>query len=199
MGASGRNSAAAFTAQKDFVVNAVNGLNIADQRALVGILLYGPSIDVQVQLRDSLDRSALKNRIDRLQFPGYGTNLVATLMEAKTELMSAENGARDNARKVLVLMTNSKADDKVNMALLREARKLQDSEVTIIVIGLGKSVDEMELTALASGKDNLILIPDIVSLPTKAQDVVDMILPCKHSIHFQSFLLTFFNSNDLKP
>ena len=69
------------------------------------------------------------------------------MKEVKDTLFSTANGARENVKKLVILIN----DGKATRSPLETARELREAGINIIVVGISKAVDVKELDEIAGG------------------------------------------------
>ena len=79
---------------------------------------------------------------------GQGTNTSGALMEVRTSSFDVANGARPNATKYAIVITDGRSDDFNSTK--KEAAKLRNI-AEVIAIGVGPKVDNEELRAIGTG------------------------------------------------
>ncbi len=126
--------------------NAANSfIDIAGNNIQAGLVSYSTSAttDKLLAMMTSSNQQALKNAINAL-IPSGWTCIECGLVNGCSELVSSR--ARANATKVVVLLTDGKANvgDSVNGAVY-----CRDRNVTVYTIGFGYDVNDVELTNIA--------------------------------------------------
>lgn len=116
-----------------------------------GLIVFGDTANIKIQFSDH-------NKIDNLlQYLAVipkrsGAALDEMLKEA--ERLFSTSGGRASARKVLVVITDL-ASGKTLSELSQAAKLLQDKEIKIVAVAIGRQADPKELEILTS-KENVI-------------------------------------------
>ena len=87
--------------------------------------------------------SEIVDIIDKIVYPGGGTNTGQALIEAKALF---DNGARKGVPNIACVITDGKSKDDITVP----SQELRDSGVTVFSVGIGKNYDLKELQEMAS-------------------------------------------------
>ncbi|XP_046580919.1 collagen alpha-1(XII) chain-like [Haliotis rubra] len=93
------------------------------------------------------DLASLSSAIARIQKTGQTTNTAAAIDVVTSSIFTASEGARANAKRVTVLLTDGASGDRP--ATVAAAQKAKDKGVIMFTVGVG-SVNEEELNNVAS-------------------------------------------------
>ena len=102
-----------------------------------------------------LDEQALKSLVDSVQ-KSSGALLDSALTEAKNFF---ETQGRPNAKKVLVVIADKKSSSSLN-DVEDQANSLEEDDIKVIPVALGKESDHSELTVTTPNKENLVDIDE---------------------------------------
>ena len=102
-----------------------------------------------------LDEQALKSLVDSVQ-KSSGALLDSALAEAKNFF---ETQGRPNAKKVLVVIADKKSSSSLN-DVEDQANSLEEDDIKVIPVALGKESDHSELTVTTPNKENLVDIDE---------------------------------------
>lgn len=80
---------------------------------------------------------------------GYQTRIDKALQQAKTEMFSRQNGARDNVPKILILLTDGSQTGRGSIDPVIPAEELRKTGVFIVVIAIGSQTDMKECKSIA--------------------------------------------------
>ncbi|XP_055879649.1 von Willebrand factor-like isoform X1 [Biomphalaria glabrata] len=94
----------------------------------------------------------------KIPYISGGTNTADSLNYARTTSFSTAHGARPNVGKVAVVITDGNSNDPLLTA--QAAAALQQSGVTTIAVGVGSSISQSELLAIASSPSNVFNVTD---------------------------------------
>ena len=153
MGAAGSSNSTDFASQQFIVYKIISNLKLIRNGPHAGVILYGNNANIAVRLGAYRDSYALQSMVTALNNPGDGHRLDKALRIAKDSFFKMINGGRDNAKKVLVVLTNGKSGQDP----LLVGSELKDQGIKVISIGVGHNPDVNEVKKLAtSGKDAMI-------------------------------------------
>lgn len=122
-----------------------------------GLIVFGGDSTTRFNFNNSYTPDELSGFIDNIPRRSGGPTLVNAFKGAE-KLFLPNQGSRADAKKVLVLMTDKKATDSLE-ALRRAVKPLALHNIHVIPVGLGNAVDRKELTAVASGSSDVVLVP----------------------------------------
>ncbi|XP_067662240.1 uncharacterized protein [Haliotis asinina] len=137
-----------FTRVKDFLKDIVNGLNIGPNTAHVAVITYASTVNVQFRLNRYFSSNEVYTAIDNLVYTGGATNTAGALNAAVTDVFANSVGARDNAVKVAILITDGKSDDAINTQ--HAADNVHMNNIAVFTVGVGSSIDANELQNVAT-------------------------------------------------
>jgi uncharacterized protein with von Willebrand factor type A (vWA) domain len=95
-----------------------------------------------------LDKAKLKEAILTIPYLGGGTDIGEALRYGRLEMFSKQNGGRDNAKKLIVVITDGQSDNQTKTE--SEARLARLSGIHIISVGVGNAPNDKELGRIAS-------------------------------------------------
>ena len=135
-----------------FIQNIVETLTIGNDDVLVGFTSFSNTVKHQFYLNKYTVKSTLLTQIGRVRYRGGGTDIAKALDAAyDDQFMKASNGARDGATKVLVLVTDGKAEGtRAITDMLTAAQKIRDAGIIILCVGIKSGVDMEQLTDIAN-------------------------------------------------
>lgn len=84
-------------------------------------------------------------------------------------------GARRDAHKVLVVITDKKTSSKLD-DVIPEANKLEDMEVTVILVGIGAETDRKELEELIPDVTDVITISKVLDPDDLGRKIMEKVL-----------------------
>ena len=142
--------------EKEFVKRLAESLDISSNGSRAGIITFSWHAAHSVKLNEHQDVRTFKNAVDSLPMFGRTTRIDKALKMARDEMFNKGNGGRDGIPKLLILLTDgsqTKDADAVDPALI--ADQIRNSGVILIVIGIGKEVNEQELLSMAGKASNV--------------------------------------------
>lgn len=133
-------------------------LTVSNDGVNIGVVTFSYYARLTIRLSDYKDTQSFLQGTNRIQHMNSQTFIDRALLVARTLLFTEENGDRKDAPNILILLTDGKQTKSVfARSPLAEADLLRKSGVTILAVGIGTSVDEIELAAIGGSPDNLIL------------------------------------------
>lgn len=162
-----------FDKEKKFVKDLARSLTVSSDGVNIGIITFSYYALLTTKLSDHKDTESFVKQVDKIPFMNSQTYIDRALDSARSQLFTEKNGDRKDVPNIFILLTDGKqtrgtyaTSPSVRADLLRK------DGVTIIVIGIGPSVDEIELADIAGKLDNLILassFDDLLSGPILAK------------------------------
>jgi collagen type VI alpha len=130
-------------------VHIVEKLEIGSSQARVGIVVYSDSAQSIFYLNSYFDKSQMIDAINRIDYIGSSSNLVAGLQEMIYWQFTMDYGDRPDVPNVAILITDSLSSvDAVNM--LPEVEAAKNKGIHRIAVGITGAVDENTLKAISS-------------------------------------------------
>nr|KAG5693355.1 hypothetical protein BaRGS_017648 [Batillaria attramentaria] len=115
------------------------------------MITFDDNVRLHFHLNRYTSRSTIMNAVDRVPYHGGGTNTHLALQYAASTGFAASNGARPNAVKMAIVITDGTSSDET--ATLDKARRLRNMGVSVFAVGVG-NIDRAELNAIASDPDS---------------------------------------------
>ncbi|XP_046338542.2 uncharacterized protein LOC124119916 [Haliotis rufescens] len=144
---SGSVSTSDFNHMIKFVKNVTKKLDISKDEVKVSTVEYGSSVGDDIEFRDFASESSLVSAIGKIRKSGGGTNTAAAILHTVNVLFRPAAGARPNAKRVAILMTDGHSNDK--KLTINAAKKAKGAGITMISVGIGNA-DEAELRGVAT-------------------------------------------------
>ena len=148
-------------------------------RIAYSILTFGSTPTIRLRFSDSANSDeVLKQSVENIpQNPA--TASLAKALEGAEDLFKASNGARDDAAKVLVVITDKKSDSMAH-DVKKAAEILDEKDIRVIGIALGEEVDG-ELVDVTDIEGDVINTTDSSSPAKIAEEVMKRLLDSKCS------------------
>lgn len=134
-----------------FVKNMVNGMDISPTGTKVGVITYSDRTHLEFHLNAHSDKTSLEQAISGIRYISGGTNTADALKYARETSFQNVNGARSNAAKIAIVITDGKSTSSI--ATSAEAQRLRQQGVTVFSVGVG-AANKQELDAMATDPDN---------------------------------------------
>ncbi len=116
----------------------------------------------------------MKMAVDRLPYYAEQTNLAEGLETARREILG-QSGDRSNVPNVVLLVTDGKADLRVN-DLSTESMQLRGI-ADIVAVGIGSAVNTEELRAITSRSSAVLLFDQFTSLEVNLRNIINRMCP----------------------
>ncbi|CAH6776643.1 Col20a1 [Phodopus roborovskii] len=134
-----------FQQVKDFLASIIIPFEIGPDKVQVGLTQYSGEPQTEWDLNSFHTKAQVLAAVHSLRFRGGNTFTGLALTHVLGQNLKPAAGARAEAAKVLILVTDGKSQDDVRTA----ARILKDQDIDVFVVGV-KNADEAELKLLAS-------------------------------------------------
>lgn len=134
-----------------FVKTMVNGMDISPTGTKVGVITYSDRTHLEFHLNAHNDKQSLDQAISGIRYISGGTNTADALKYARETSFQTVNGARGNAAKIAIVITDGKSTSSI--ATSAEAQRLRQQGVTVFSVGVG-AANKQELDAMATDPDN---------------------------------------------
>uniref|UniRef100_A0A672YMQ8 Collagen type XII alpha 1 chain n=1 Tax=Sphaeramia orbicularis TaxID=375764 RepID=A0A672YMQ8_9TELE len=130
---------------RNFISATAGAFPIGEDRTRVGVVQYSNDARTEFRLNEHLTRAAVLRAIGMLPYKGGDTMTGDALDFLLRNTFTEASGARKGFPKVLVIITDGKSQDPVELY----ARQLRNKGVEIFVLGV-QQADEEEMKLLAS-------------------------------------------------
>ncbi|KAL3842414.1 hypothetical protein ACJMK2_020432, partial [Sinanodonta woodiana] len=164
-------SKADYDKQRDATANLMTNLDIGENRARVGIVVFSTTIAEEVPL--SSDKDLLKKRAQSLPHPRDGTN---TALAIKTmRAMFQSYGRPDTPWTGIVITDGISKDPKLTM---EEAQKAREEGISLIAVGVTTLIDSVELLNIAGVESRVLKLESFDELKDALAGLAKTICPC---------------------
>lgn len=155
----------------------------------IGVALFSSSSSVAIKLTDFYDVPMFQQAVQNLPQEGSITRIGRGLKVVYDKLFTKAYGARSDASKVLILLTDGKQTRKYNFIEPSiPAKALRNSGVLIKAIGIGPYFSRKELESITGSSDAVFRVPYFVSL-LKKNFIGKFSFECDKSEFFGTLLL----------
>ncbi|XP_059118101.1 collagen alpha-1(XX) chain [Peromyscus eremicus] len=134
-----------FQQVKDFLASIITPFEIGPDQVQVGLTQYSGDPQTEWDLKSFRTKEQVLAAVRSLRYRGGNTFTGLALTHVLGQNLKPAAGARPEAAKVLILVTDGKSQDDVRTA----AGILKDQDIDVFVVGV-KNADEAELKLLAS-------------------------------------------------
>ena len=143
---------------KDYLKAVVDNLPVSRDDLHVGLVKYSDDHELVFHLQQYYRTDEIGAHIERLSHMGGNTNTETALESVHTYITVPEYGARPDARKIVVLLTDGMSN--VNQyRTIPKALEMKQNGIKIFVVSMETDVDEAELASVASDptEDHMIV------------------------------------------
>ncbi|BFZ22800.1 hypothetical protein BsWGS_25839 [Bradybaena similaris] len=166
---SGTVSSDNFKKNFEFVMKSILGFTLGPLATRVALLTYSTSTQVIFNLTD--DDSIIFEKLSNVPYLDGVSNTHLALYKS-LELLSVENGGRDQSKKVVVLVSNGHAANLEET--LKAASILRGLQVLVVTLRVGPNAAEEELRVVATKPDYSFPVSDYSVLVSLANTVSDI-------------------------
>ncbi|XP_041826370.1 integrin alpha-1 [Melanotaenia boesemani] len=173
----GSNSIYPWSSIVDFLLRFLKNINIGPGLSQVGIVSYGENVTHQVNLNQFGNRNDMLKFVERLpQHTGTKTHTFLAIDTARKEAFMPERGARPEAKKVMVIVTDGESHDFYDLdRVIGECEKDGIERFGIAVLGdynrqnksdeeVQKFIKEIESISSQPLKDHFFNVADEFAL-----------------------------------
>ncbi len=164
-------------------------LPINTNNYLIGAVSFGNEATLHMKLGQYNYLDGVTNNLGSIPWKDQWTNTSGGLWLMRTSVFSDQNGDRPYAPNIAILITDG-VSNKDKIRTVPEAEKARSSGITIIALGVGNEVDQLELSGIAS--DPTYLNRYTVTSFDNLQNIVDAIIQriCDNAGRIAAFLST---------
>jgi len=171
--ATARDAQQTFSVMKEVIKTIFEKHGVDSMRP--AIIVFGDAVSVRLSFEEKVtELDELKERIDNLPRNTGIPDLDAALGEAYRLLV----GARPNAKKVLVIISDDTSDSE-RWEIRANATELEEEEIEVVPVGMGNEVDLKQLEHTTPHKDNLITADKDDDTDDLAKEILEKILRSK--------------------
>ncbi|XP_048676749.1 collagen alpha-1(XX) chain isoform X4 [Caretta caretta] len=134
-----------FKLVREFLSTLVSPFNIARDKIRIGLSQYSSDPRTEWNLNTYVTRDEVLEAVRNLRYKGGNTFTGLALSYVLEQNLKPEAGARSDAVKLVILLTDGKSQDDANLS----AQTLKNMGIEIFAIGV-KNADEAELRQVAS-------------------------------------------------
>ena len=143
------------------------------------VIFFGRDVAPVIGFQSYATSQQLENLLENQTRLLGGPALDEALKKAREVFEST--GARRDARKVLVVITDQDSASSFPGAVKPELNALEDMEVGLVAVGIGDEVDENELQEMTSNVSDVIRISEVDDPEELGKDIVLKVLKGKLS------------------
>ena len=142
-----------YQKEKDFLKVLAGTFGVSDTESRAGVVTFSYNSEHSIKLKDHTNIESFNDAVDKIPLMGSTTRIDKALRLTQKELFDSANGARAGIPKILILLTDGSqtldadAEDPGDIA-----QEIRDSNVKLLVIGIGQGINQTELNHIA-GED----------------------------------------------
>ena len=160
-----------FERMRQFIQGSVKAYNISADETRIGLMVYGGAINNVLSFPNGISKFSVEQALASAKPLGGERIMTDALTFADNEFFKVAD--RPEAAKVLILMTTGKNDQLDKVAVQNAVNALNRKKINILVIGVGKNVDNDELKTITNDKQNVVHVVTDDNLPKAVTDVID--------------------------
>ncbi|XP_046370521.2 collagen alpha-4(VI) chain-like isoform X2 [Haliotis rufescens] len=151
-----------FKKQLNFVNNFARELNIGPNNVQLSVVTFATNVKNEFWLNNFTTKADLLNAVQNVQYRPGITETGEGLKFVGANSFLPQHGGRPDAQQVVIVVTDGESQQKSVTA--NEAEKLHSAGIKVISVGIGTSIDNGELTALASDPSFVFRVADFDAL-----------------------------------
>ena len=154
-----------YEQEKEFLKSLAKTFGVSSNGSRAGVVTFSYFSEHSIKLSDHSDIASFNRAVDKIPLMGSTTRIDKALRLAQKELFSLSNGGRAGVPKLLILLTDGTqtqdagAEDPGDIA-----EELRADGINILVIGIGRGINETELTHIAGEEKSVYSAASFESL-----------------------------------
>ncbi|KAM7440987.1 hypothetical protein ABFA07_009879 [Porites harrisoni] len=146
-----------FKRELQFVKQVASTFKMGPKQSQIAVISYSDDAKVDIRFGEYSNVNDFNAAVDLVKHQRQRTRIDKALHLANTQVFTQDGGARSGIAKVMVILTDGKQTVTSDSKTLDVAvRPLQEKNVTVFAVGVGKAIDITELLLLVGGNgDNL--------------------------------------------
>ncbi|XP_069104341.1 uncharacterized protein [Argopecten irradians] len=153
--ASGSIGSANFVLMKYFIQNYTAGLELGPEKIQVSVAKFSSAANNEFWLNEHYSVGRIGPAINAIVYTSGGTDIKAGLEFVKDFSLTTTYGARPEANKVIILMTDGRSGDSSGISSL-----LRNEGVLVACVGIGSGIDRAQLNQIAYNSSYIFLASD---------------------------------------
>eukprot|EP00105_Crassostrea_gigas_P010777 XP_011426166.1 PREDICTED: collagen alpha-1(XII) chain-like isoform X1 [Crassostrea gigas] len=147
-----------FKKQVQFVENFVNQFNVGPDAAQFSVVTFSTTVHNEFYLNTHSTVSGVVRGIHKVIYHTGQTYTDKALNHAHRVSFKPQHGGRPDAEKIVIVLTDGISADPTHTRI--QAKALNASGVEVIAVGIGSSVSNTELNAIASDSSHVFKVQD---------------------------------------
>ena len=154
-----------YEQEKEFLKSLAKTFGVSSNGSRAGVVTFSYFSKHSIKLSDHSDIASFNRAVDKIPLMGSTTRIDKALRLAQKELFSLGNGGRVDVPKLLILLTDGTqtqdagAEDPGDIA-----EELRANGINILVVGIGRGINETELTHIAGEEKSVYSAASFESL-----------------------------------
>ncbi|XP_076089754.1 matrilin-1-like [Mytilus galloprovincialis] len=153
-----------FKKQIDFVKDFVNKFSIGPTRTQFSVVTFSDTVNNEFTLNEYPNKHRLINAIDNIKYRIGATNTHLALEFVTQNSFLSANGGRSKIKRIVIILTDGKS--QIPDQTKKAAEQLHLLGAQVISVGIGSGVDILEITRIASDKQNVVKVENFDKLTT---------------------------------
>jgi len=137
-----------FFKQLDFVKNNVRQFDISPTQTQISVVTFSDQVHDEFHLNSFPTKTQVLAAISNISYYSGNTDTHLALSHVTNETFTPRNGGRSDTVQIVVVLTDG--GSTYTTKTLQEAKRLHDTGVEVIAIGIGSRADLTELNAIAT-------------------------------------------------
>ncbi|XP_062581120.1 collagen alpha-4(VI) chain-like [Saccostrea cucullata] len=153
-----------FNKQLKFVEDFVNQFSVGPDATQISVVTFATTVHNAFSLNAHSTKPSVISAIQSVSYRPGATYTDKALSYAETTSFLPQNGGRADAEKIVIVLTDGQSSS--HSKTLLQAQSLHSSGVEVIAVGIGNSVSNSELEAIASDQAHVFQVQDFDLLHT---------------------------------
>ncbi|XP_063433420.1 collagen alpha-1(XIV) chain-like [Mytilus trossulus] len=153
-----------FKRQIDFVKDLVDMFSIGSTRTQFSVVTFADTVNNEISLNKYQNKRRLINAIDNIAYRQGATNTHLALEFVTQNSFLSANGGRSNIKRIVIILTDGKS--QIPDETKKAAEQLHLLGAQVVSVGIGSGVDILEITRIASDKQNVVRVENFDELST---------------------------------
>ena len=146
-----------FEKEKIFMKKVAESLDIGDKASHVGIATFSNKAKVVLKFSEKNNASVLEKAVDSLSLLG-GTSRLDRALKLAFDGLFRDHGLRLDVPQVLILLTDGAQTRDINSVAPAQAiAPFHESNVKVVVVGIGEKAKKAELAGLVKSDNDLYM------------------------------------------
>lgn len=143
----------------------ISSQEIDTGKTKVGMLVYSTDSSIKFHLNQYQTEKQILEAVDNIDYMAGSTNTAGAIQVMRNEMFTKENGAREKASKVGIIITDGVSNINYHRTI-PEAERARDNGIVLLAIGVGLS-NTLELDGIAGRSENKLNIDRFEELEFK--------------------------------